>query len=151
MLLSELKRALQGHPEKNLLFVLPDGGPIPADFHVTGVGHVTKNFIDCGGTRHSTAACVLQAWVARNDKEHRLAAGKLSSILKLAGKVVPSDEIEIEVEYEGCAVSQHPVMAVDASGAELAFTLGSKHTDCLAREACGLESCVRGPGEGECC
>ncbi len=151
MQLRELKKALQGHPGKNLRFVLPAGDPIPADFHITEVGHVTKDFIDCGGTRHSTAACVLQAWVARNDKEHRLTASKLSSILELAGKVVPSDDLEVEVEYEDCAVSQHPVMAVDTSGAELVFTLGSKHTDCLARAACGLESCACGPGEGECC
>jgi uncharacterized protein DUF6428 len=149
MQLSELKKALRSHPGKSLRFVLADGAPIPADFHVTEVGHLRKNFIDCGGTVHSTDICVLQVWVARNGGEHRLTTGKLASILELAGKVVPSDDVE--VEYEASAVSLHPVMAAETSGAELAFTLGTKHTDCLAREACGLESRGEGPGETGCC
>jgi hypothetical protein len=151
MKLSELKTALRSHPEKNLLFILPDGDPIPADFHVTEVGHVAKNFVDCGGTVRATSACVLQTWVARNDKEHRLTSGKLASILDLAARVLPGADLEVEVEYEGCAISQYPVLAVAPGAAEITFTLGSKHTDCLAREACGLEPCGCGPSEGDCC
>jgi Family of unknown function (DUF6428) len=149
--LRDLKAALQLRPEGNLRFVLPDGDPIPDDFHVTEVGHVTRRFVDCGGTVRSTAACVLQAWVAGDDREHRLNAGKLASILDLAGAVIPSDELEVEVEYEGCVISQYPVLSSSADGAGLTFQLGHKHTDCLAKEACGLGQSRCGSGEGGCC
>jgi hypothetical protein len=143
----ELKSALGRHPGHTLRFILPGGKPIAADFHVTEVGHVVKNFVDCGGTRRTAAAVVLQAWVARNDPDHRLTAGKLASILDLAGALVPSDELEVEVEYEDRVISQYPVTGFDVAGGELRFALTSKHTDCLAREACGLEACGCGPDE----
>jgi hypothetical protein len=155
MILRELKMNLIEHRDKNLRFVLPDGDRIAADFHVTEVGHVVKNFIDCGGTRRKTEAIMLQAWVAANDPDHRLTAGKLAGIIDLAAPILPSDELEVEVEYEGCTISQYPVAGVRAEGNELRFTLTNKHTDCLAKEACGLESCGCSPEEttanGKCC
>ena len=153
MNLGSLKSALREHSDKALLFVLPDGDPIPAEFHVTEVGHVAKNFIDCGGTRRSAEAAVLQVWVSEGDPGHRLAPGRLLSILDLAGSVVPSDGLDVEVEYEGCSISQYPVVGFAVEGGELRFTLGEKHTDCLAREACGLGSCDGGPSgsAGKCC
>lgn len=155
MTLRTLRASLLPHPSKNLRFVMPEGDPIPADFHLTEVGHVVKNFVDCGGTRRRTETVVLQAWVAANESDHRLTAGKLASILDLAKSVVPSDELDVEVEYEGCVISQYPVTRVDANGDELRFTLAKKHTDCLAREACGLEpggcSPVKSSAAGKCC
>jgi hypothetical protein len=151
MNLQEFRALLGTHPDKNLRLLLPDGEAIPASFHVTEVGHVAKSFVDCGGTERSAAACVLQVWVAENDEQHRLTAGKLGAILELARKVVPADSLEVEVEYEGCLISQFPVESAVAGAAELTFTLGRKHTDCLAKEACGLNACGCGPGEGPCC
>lgn len=153
MNLHDLKAALREHSDKNLRFILPDGDPIPADFHVTEVGHVAKNFIDCGGTRRSAEAVVLQAWVAANDPDHRLTAGKLGSILELAKPLFLSDQLEVEVEYEGCAISQYPVVGFAVEGGELKFSLEEKHTDCLAKEACGLDSPGCGPAEtgSTCC
>jgi len=151
MKLADLKSTLIQAGDKNLRIVLPDGDPIPADFHITEVGHVTKNFIDCGGTRRSTESCVLQAWVARNDPDHRLTANKLSGILEMAGSLIPSDTLEVEVEYEGCVISQYPLASIQAEDGALALLLTEKHTDCLAKEACGLESCGSDGGEGKCC
>ena len=34
---------------ESVKFLLPNGDLIPDHFHVTEVGIVTKNFIDCGG------------------------------------------------------------------------------------------------------
>ncbi|HEY4301150.1 MAG TPA: DUF6428 family protein [Candidatus Didemnitutus sp.] len=147
------KASLREHPNLNVRVVLPDGEPIAPDFHITEVGHVVKNFIDCGGTRRKAEAVVLQAWVAANDPEHRLSAGQLSAILDLAGSVIPSDELPVEVEYEGGSISQYPVSDVGAVADELRFTLTEKHTDCLAREACGLEpcGCDTADTKGKCC
>lgn len=151
MKLSELKDILRREPTKTLRIVLPDGHSIPADFHVTEVGHVVKNFIDCGGTTRSTESVVLQTWVAANDKDHRLGSGKLANILDLARNVVPSDDLDVEVEYEGSVISQYPLGGVSVEGDHLRFTLEEKHTDCLAREACALEPSGCGPSDGTCC
>lgn len=155
MNLRTLKASLLQHSGKNVRFVLPDGDPIPAEFHITEVGHVVKNFIDCGGTLRSTEACVLQTWVSEEDKKHRLTAGKLARILDLSQKVVPSDELNVEVEYECCVVGQYTVDSYEENGEKVSFQLGNKKTDCLARESCGIESggCGCGPGNeaGQCC
>lgn len=152
MILSEFKAALSAHPDSNLVFVFDDGDTIPADFHVTEVGHVVKTFVDCGGEKRVAESCQLQVWVAANDPDHRLSAGKLASILELAREIVPSGDLPVEVEYEGCVISQYQVSGVEVRDGALRFTLVDKHTDCLAKEACGLEgaNCCGGSGEG-CC
>jgi hypothetical protein len=155
MNIGSLKANLRQHLAKNIRFILPDGDPIPADFHVTEVGHVMKNFVDCGGTVRRLETCLLQAWVAGNDPDHRLTAGKLANILDLSAKIIPSEDLEVEVEYEPCAVAQYRVDGVEAAGNELRFQLAHKHTDCLAREECGLtptgSGCGCDPSEGKCC
>ena len=146
MNITELKSLLDLNPDKGLRIVLPSGETIPDHFHITEVGHVQKDSIDCGGTRRTASSCVLQAWVAANDEEHALSAGKLASILKLAGKMLPSDALSVEVEFEAPFISQFPIESVEAIGDALVFHLATKHTDCLAKEQCGLES-----GNSSCC
>jgi hypothetical protein len=140
MKLSELKDILSRHPESSLRIFLPGGAEIRADFHVTEAGHVARRSIDCGGSLHSMDACVLQVWLAKNDPEHRLKARRLASILELAKPLMPSGDLNVEFEYEDSVVSQYPVSSIEAGPGELRFKLEYKHTDCLAREACGLES-----------
>lgn len=140
MNVTELKNTLSRHPGKKLRFILPDKGAIPAHFHITEVGHVRKDFIDCGGTRRSASACVLQAWVAANDEDHSLEAGKLAKILGLAGKILPDEDLSVEVEFESPYLSQFPIESAEIVPDAIIFYLGAKHTDCLAKEQCGLES-----------
>jgi hypothetical protein len=144
MNVSELKTLLSRDPGASLRLTLPGGRMVPVDFHVTEVGHSAKKFVDCGGTVRFSEACVLQVWRTDDDKGHRLNAGKLAAILELSGKVIPSDGLEVEVEYEDAVVSQYPVESFKATPGLLEFTLGTRHTDCLAREACGI-------GEEGCC
>ena len=144
MNITELKGILEANPAKGIDFILPDKSTIPAHFHITEVGHVKKDFIDCGGTQRAVSSCVLQAWVAR-DEEHVLSAGKLGSILKLAGKILPSDELPVEVEFEFPYISVFPIESADSTGETIVFQLTTKHTDCLAKEKCGIES------ESSCC
>ncbi|TDU81291.1 hypothetical protein EI77_00594 [Prosthecobacter fusiformis] len=135
MNITEFLSHLESHSEKTLLLVLPDGGFIPAHFHITEVGHVKKNFIDCGGTRRSTESCLLQTWTA-DDTDHRLVAGKLSMIFGKAGDVLPHHDLPVEIEFEDFSVSQFPVTEAQVKGDVLVFQLGLKHTDCLAKELC---------------
>jgi len=158
MKLLELKTILAAHPAAFPRFVLPDGEEIPAHFHITEVGHITKQFIDCGGKLHERKeTCMLQTYVG-DDFDHRLNAGSFAKILELGGQVLRHDDINVEVEYESCAVTQAPIMAIELVGDRIQLLLGERHTDCLAKERCGLNGedggtnrkSTAGPGVG-CC
>jgi hypothetical protein len=142
---------LSENPAAALHLMLPGGAFVPAHFHVTEVGRVQKDFIDCGGTVRSSVACVLQAWVA-GDTDHRLDATKLAGILRLAAPVLKATDLPVEVEYEDGRVSQFPVSAAEVTPSGVLLHLGSKHTACLAPDRCGVEengsSCCSTPG---CC
>jgi hypothetical protein len=148
MQLSTLKATLLQHAEQAVRFVLPDGVPLPAHFHVTEVGHVTRRFIDCGGKIRQLESCLLQTWVADDDRDHRLTAAKLAKILEISRVVVPSDELGVEIEYDRDGVGQYTIASAESDGDVLVFTLGHKKTDCLAREVCGVEPAGAGAA---CC
>ena len=139
MNLTELRSRLGAHPGLTLTIALPDGSRVPAHFHVTEVGHVAKKFVDCGGTFRASETCVLQTFVGSpRDDGHRLTAAKLARILELAKPILPSDKLPVEVEYEDKVISQFPLAEVSVGAGSLVLQLGGKHTDCLAREKCGL-------------
>lgn len=148
---ASLRRNAGGH----VRLVLPDGRLVPAAFHITEAGHVLKRFIDCGGTIRTQESCLLQAWVSAHDQAHRLTTDKLAGILTKSRVVVPSEDLETEVEYADGAVGQYTIEAAVPAAGELHLILGNKHTDCLAREQCGIEeagaSCGCGSGAGQCC
>ncbi len=154
MNLNEFKSQLRAHPEAHVVVSLPTGGIVPRHFHVTEVGHVAKKFVDCGGKFRASDSCVLQTWTSSgHDDGHRLTAGKLAFILGLADRILPAGDVPVEVEYEDGVISQFPVEEITFGGAELNVQLGRKHTDCLARERCGVEGgdrCADGTETG-CC
>jgi len=153
MKLKELMSILEQQPGKFPRFILPDGDQVPAHFHLTEVGHVVKNFIDCGGTTRKTESSVLQLWVNDGDVDHRLSAGKMAKILALGERVLPHFDLDVEVEYDDYAISQFPVTSFEVSGDHVDFTMTTKHTDCLARERCGIgdNSCASEPAATKCC
>jgi hypothetical protein len=146
MLLSEFTALLDAHPAAGLHLLLPDGDLVPAHFHVTEVGRVAKDFIDCGGTVRSSRNCVLQVWVA-DDTAHRLDPAKLARVVRLAAPVLGADDLPVEVEYDTGFVTQLPVTAAEVTPAGLLFHLGGKHTACLAPDQCGVgDSACAAPG-----
>ncbi len=158
MKLNHLKATLALYPEALPRFILPDGGQIPAHFHITEVGHVTKKFVDCGGEVHGkTDTCLLQTYVA-DDTEHRLDAATFAKILDLGKRVLPDDDMEVEVEYDCCVVAQYPIASARVADGWIEFQLDEKHTDCLAKELCGIDRKGGGcetpkitPGVATCC
>ena len=152
MKLHELKSLLRDHEDLRLSLQLPNGRAVPGCFHITEVGLIDKKFIDCGGKVHATKTCQLQAWIGE-DVDHRLSAGKLTKILGLATKIVSTDDIEVEVEYEDAVISQYPIAGYEVYEDALLLRLTGKHTDCLAKELCLLptvsgDSCC---GPAGCC
>ncbi len=131
MKLSQLKTFLAAN--EALHFELPDGTRVPAHFHVTEVGEVTKTFIDCGGTHRRERVANLQLWNA-NDYDHRLHPEKLVYILELAEKQLGLGDLPIEVEYQG----PDSIVKYDLEAATGKLLLTGKQTACLAQEACGI-------------
>jgi arsenate reductase len=80
---------------------------------------------------------VLQIWVA-NDVDHRLETTKLAKIIEIAGPLLKSDDLPVEVEYEDAVVSQYPLGGAEITPAGILFSMGAKHTACLAPEKCGV-------------
>lgn len=130
MKLSEIKNHLSTAQAVN--FQLPNGQFVPEHFHVTEVGMITKNFIDCGGTVRAEKVVNFQLWNA-NDTEHRLKPQKLINIIALSEKVLGIEDLEIEVEYQSDTIGKYG-LAFDGKN----FLLTSKQTDCLASDSCGI-------------
>lgn len=132
MKLSQVKSELQNI--EALHFQLPSGELVPSHFHVTEVGVVTKNFIDCGGTIRSEEVVNFQLW-SSNDVDHRLQPQKLLDIISLSEKLLDMKDAEIEVEYQSDTIGKY---GLDFNGQN--FVLTTKMTDCLAPEKCAVPS-----------
>ncbi|SHL68020.1 DUF6428 family protein [Flavobacterium saccharophilum] len=132
MKLSEIKKLLTTVETVN--FQLPNGSFVPEHFHVTEVGLITKNFIDCGGTVRKETVVNFQLWDA-NDFEHRLKPQKLIHIIELSEKVLGIEDHEIEVEYQDTTIGKYDL---GFNGKD--FELLNKKTACLAQEQCGVPS-----------
>ncbi|MEP6938027.1 MAG: DUF6428 family protein [Chthoniobacterales bacterium] len=145
MKLHELRSALRKYSRTFPRFILPDGDQIPAHAHVTEVGHLVKNFVDCGGLIGHAETVVLQTHVG-DDTEHRLTSDRFAKILRLGDRVLPHDRLEVEVEYDCCVVAQYPIAEVRRAGDYLDIALGKKRTQCLARERAQSP-----PAEPACC
>jgi Family of unknown function (DUF6428) len=146
MILSELIQYLSSAPKHKIEFLLPDGRTIPSHYHLTEVARVRKDFIDCGGGQRQLEYCTLQLW-ATFDLQHRLSTEKFLSILDKSNTILPNQQIEAEVEYEDKIISQYPIDSVQSSNGKLVVQLTTKHTDCLAKDACGVNpNTVKQPG-----
>jgi hypothetical protein len=130
MKLSAIKTQLEGLPQVN--FLLPNGSQVPAHFHVTEVGQVSKKYIDCGGTLREESKVTFQLW-EDGDVDHRLAASKLLNIIDLAERLLSIPDLEVEVEYQGDTIGRY---GLDFNGTE--FLLTATQTDCLAKDKCGI-------------
>lgn len=132
---SAFKAALADAPDLPITVVWTDGEAIEPHFHVTEVGRVQKDFVDCGGTVRRMVTCLLQTWVG-DDTDHRITGGKLLKAFAHAAPVLGSEDLPVELEYETCNVVQLVVASVRQEADRLVLQLGSKHTDCLAKELC---------------
>jgi hypothetical protein len=129
----DLENALQANPELFPRFVLPDGDCVPAHAHITEVGHVVRNFIDCGGLTGKEEKVVLQTHVG-NDADHRLRSDRFAEILQLGSRVIPSADLDVDVEYDCCVVAQYPIAEITPDGEHLNLILQRGRTQCRARE-----------------
>ena len=131
MKLSEVKEALR--KLDSVIFQMPNGTYVPLHFHITEVGMITKNFIDCGGTVREEKMVNFQLWEAA-DYEHRLTPDKLNKIIELSESTLNiNPELEVEVEYQAGTIGK---FGLAFNG--ICFQLTNKMTACLAEDACGI-------------
>ncbi|GJM63357.1 DUF6428 family protein [Persicobacter diffluens] len=130
MKLSAVKQALK--QVNQVQFQLPNGAMVPAHFHVTEVGSVSKKFIDCGGTVREEHAVNFQLWQA-TDYDHRLGPEKLINIIELSENTLDLEDHEVEVEYQEDTIGRY---GLEFDGEK--FLLQSKQTACLAPDQCGI-------------
>ena len=133
MTLRDLQGALEANPKTLPRFVLPNGDYVPPHAHVTEVGHVVRKFIDCGGLTGEEEKVVLQTHVG-NDTDHRLRSDQFAKILRLGNRVIPSADLDIDVEYDCCVVAQYPIAEAIPDGEHLNLSLRRGRTQCRARE-----------------
>jgi hypothetical protein len=153
MTLQDLRNTLEANPKRFPRFVLPDGDYIPAHAHVTEVGHVVRNFIDCGGLTGKEEKVVLQTHVG-NDADHRLRSDRFAKILELGSRVIPSADLDldVDVEYDCCVVAQYPIAKATPDGEHLNLILQRGRTQCRARERREAETAVDcGTTSAACC
>ena len=153
MKLSTFKKILSELDTLN--FQLPDGHFVPAHFHITEVGNVTRNYIDCGGIVRQENKLSIQLWAA-SDNDHRLKPDKVLDILNLAEKQFELSNIDVEVEYQQSTIGRFK-LAFDGS----VYQLINTHTTCLALDKCGIsqekarvrftESGLSCKSESNCC
>ena len=129
MKLSEVKKHLT--TLDTVKFQLEDGTYVPDHFHVTEVGQITKNFIDCGGTVRRENVVNFQLWTS-NDIDHRLFPKKLLNIISLSEKILGIEDSEVEVEYQSGTIGKY---SLGFNGTD--FMLETKRTACLASDTCG--------------
>ena len=130
MKLSEIKTILP--TLDNVEFQLENGTFVPEHFHVTEVGQIIKNFIDCGGTIRTEKVVNFQLWNA-DDFEHRLKPNKLLNIIQLSEEKLGMEDGEIEVEFQSETIGKYDL---EFNGKH--FILKNKQTTCLAQDACGI-------------
>ena len=130
MWLSDFKQTL-GELD-TLKFQLPNGQFVPEHFHITEVGIVTRNYIDCGGMLRHENKLNLQLWVA-SDTDHRIKPKNVLDILQLSKKQLDYSNMEVEIEYQQSTIGRYEL---DFDGA--VFQLINTQTACLAPDQCGI-------------
>jgi len=128
---------------ENLVFELWNGERVPAHYHLTEIGLVEKNYIDCGGKIRQEKKISLQLRTA-DDTDHRLTWEKTRMIIDLFEEKISSVDAEIEIEYQWTTIGKYSLEFENNK-----FILIPTRTDCLAKDTCGIpektpESCCGG-------
>ena len=130
MKISEIKNILK--QLKEVSFILPNGKHVPPHFHITELGIISKEYIDCGGTIRKDKTANFQLWTA-DDLDHRIEPEKIIDIIDIAENSIGLSDLEVEVEYQSETIGKYGLQFVEGT-----FHLSSTQTDCLAKDKCGI-------------
>lgn len=135
MKISQFKSALQlAKPENNPQFLQINGLPVSAHYHITEIGLILKNYVDCGGVVRQERKASMQLWLA-NDTDHRLSAAKLLGVIEKSEQLFGLKDEELEIEFQGQTIETYGLSAQD-----FGFQFTAKRTTCLAPDHCGISN-----------
>jgi len=138
MNLEQFKQTLAQHSGTGLLFRFSNGVTLAPHFHITEVGKVTKDFVDCGGTRRTSETCMLQTLVA-DDVDHRIISDKLAGIIEKTDVLGLEGWFDVEAEVQADTIGIYSVASAVLEDGKLVFELAAKSTACLAPDKCGID------------
>lgn len=130
MRLSEFRSKLE--LSSDLHFVQLNGKKIPSHFHITELGRSTKHFLDCGGKERIDSVATMQLWTSI-DFHHRLKAEKVLKIMDKTQRLFEGEDPELEIEFQQETIGRYGLKWNDGE-----FHLVALHTDCLAKDNCGI-------------
>ena len=114
-------------------FQLSNGLHLPSHVHITELGWISKNYIDCGAKTRTENRITFQLWYA-NDLDQRLTPQKIQSIIAASMPLLTTTDQELEVEYQ-------LESTIGKFGLEFTagvFVLTPTFTTCLAQDHCGI-------------
>ena len=133
---------LQKNSDLLLTFYLPDKQKISEHFHLTEVGFVQGNFVDCGGVGRIEKSVQLQLWLGK-DKAHFINPEAFLKILKIVEQKNPDATSyynkKLLIEYDHGTVIRYEIGSYQIRNGYLEFFLTSQKTECraMSRAACG--------------
>jgi len=116
-----------------LEFKLPNGEYVAPHYHITEVGQINKKFIDCGGKYREENKISMQLFIA-DDLDHRLSTKKTRFIVEGCENILGLEDLEVEVEYQGSTIEKYGLEPISDG-----FNMITTETDCLAKDACGID------------
>ena len=128
MKISEFKSIIK--KLKDIVFVLPSGKKIPSHLHITEIGIIQKQYVDCGGNLRLENLINMQLWYS-NDKNHKIEPAKILKIIERSDKLLKFQDDEIQIEYQQDTVCK---FNLKFSG-DITFKLIKTFTDCLDKES----------------
>ena len=147
MKLYEFVNILRSSGDKEIIIRKTPLDIVPQNFHITEIGNVSKDFVDCGGVRRKLEYCAMQVWVA-DDINHRLKASKLLGILEKGLEFIDENNI-VNFEIQENTISLYELFGVTVgNNGTICLEVAKKQTNCLAPDKCGInlnkiESCSR--------
>jgi len=140
---NEFLSLLKEHPSKSLLFEYKSGHFVGANYHITEIKNITIDSVDCGAGTDFWKETIIQLWESPEEKDmgEYMSAYKALGILSKVDAIKPMEkEVEVKFEYSnsGFHTAQLFVNAYEVNGNQLIMKLGVEHTDCKAKETCGV-------------
>ena len=112
---------------------MASGKKIPSHFHITEIGIIRKQYIDCGGNLRLENLINMQLWYS-NDKNHKIEPAKILKIIERSDKLLKLQDEEIQIEYQQDTICK---FNLEFSG-DCTFKLIKTFTDCLDKESCNI-------------
>ena len=129
MKLSQFKSALQlAKPASNPQFLQINGLPVAAHYHITEIGLILKNYVDCGGVVRQERKASMQLWLA-NDTDHRLSTEKLLGIIEKSEQLFG---FQFTAKKTTCLATDH----CGISNEQLPLEMQKKNTACTPNLGC---------------